>query len=228
MSLDELRAHGKSTFQDTVKEIPQRSKDQLKLSIGVLLSLDSACWPKALRVSVDAFESSISSDPRDLAKEFEVSVGDARHIVNGTTFFAAMLSAHPECTPEQFVDVLQQAGIVDSAQVTVALKLAETVIAERPELTEEFEKGALGNVVLPSVRRLETSVDVRLSTSDTGVITAVPVVLMMLDTNAEGQVLWCQMSKQELNAMIAKLNRAKKDVETAETWIQSKSATVGG
>jgi hypothetical protein len=226
MALEHLRSHGKSTIADAIRDIPGRSKDFLRSSLSMLAALDRNKWPTVISLAVDAFESSYAIDEVELAKVIDVSVDDAKYIINAASFIAAMLSAHPEATPQTFVDSLIAVSLLDADRKATnegVLDFALVVSEKREALTEEFERSTLRNEVLPSLHRFETTIDIRFSVSESGAIRAVPVVLMMIDTDAEGQVIWYQVSKHQLKNMISQLERTLERVGKAEVWIDSKS-----
>ena len=223
MGLTDLRTHGKSTVEDAIRTVPDRAKERLVASLKVLLGVGRAHWTELIDRAAASFESSFSFDESDVVSETGVSNVDARHMINGATFFAAMLSAHPEATPEQFVAALMSNQILEGENESEALELARIVTARRLALTEEFERSALRHTVLPSLRSVQTSVDIRLSVSQE-ITRAVPVVLLAIDTDAEGQILWCQLSKSELKSMIGKLQKTLEQVQAAESWIESRKS----
>lgn len=225
MALKDMRAHGKSSIEDAVKAVPPRPRDFLARSLVLLLGLTTEKWERALKLAADAFDSSFSADEAELAKELAVSVGDARQIISAATFFGAMLASHPEASSEQFVASLIENKLLVEADRLMALKFSEVVARARVELTEEFDKSSLRNTLLPSLRKFDTVVDIRLSPTDVTPVLAVPVVLLMVDTDAERETLWCQLSKNELKAVIAKLSKTLERVEAAESWISARDGS---
>jgi hypothetical protein len=223
MALERFRSHSNSTIDDAVRQVPARAKDFLKESFGVLMSLDSQKWPTVISTAAESFDSSYAGDEPEAATVLGVPSSEAKHLLNAASFVAAMLASHPECNAQEFVDVLVKHEMLDSDKRDHAVGFAELVAGRREGLTEELERSALKNEVLPSLQRLETTVDVRLAISDSGIVRAVPVVLMMIDTDAEGQIAWYQVSKQELKSMIGQLEKTLERVEIAEKWIAEKN-----
>lgn len=227
MVLAHVRSHDGSTINDAVKEMPQRPKEHLKRSLTVLLTAPKEVWERAITLVADAFDSPFSIEEDVLGKELGMTPADVKHVMNGATFFGAMLTAHPEATPSQFVESLIEHGFIQDANRPQALNFATLVASGRSKLTEDFEKSSLRTEVLPSLRRMDTSVDVRLSFSEKKDVVAVPVVLVMIDTDADCETLWFQVSKPELKSLIHKLNAALEQVELAEDWVNERSSRTG-
>lgn len=228
MALEHLRSPGKSTVADAIKDIPQRAKSFLRSSFSALVALDRRKWSDVISMAVEAFESSYPIDEAEFAAKIDIPAEESKYVINAASFIAAMLSAHPEATAEVFVASLVENKLVDAERKEdqdVILEFAKFVAEKRDALTEELEKSTLRNEVLPSLHRFETTVDIRFSTSDSGAIRAVPVVLMMVDTDAEGQIIWYQVSKHQLKNMIGQLQKTLERVVKAEAWIASRPNT---
>lgn len=227
MALEHLRSHGKSTVDDAIADLPTRARAFLQRSLSLFLQLDSGLWGRVLRLAAEAFDTSGGAEEAALARDVRIPAGDAKEVLHGASFFGAMLSAHPEASAAEFVDSLVKHGLIDASLRELAAEVADLVVRERTEIAAEFEKSALRNSILPSFRAVETSVDVRLSVAENAPLTAVAVVLMALETDADCERMWFQLSKQQLAGLVARLTQTLERVDVAEQWIAAREAAAG-
>ena len=95
------------------------------------------------------------------------------------------------------------------------VSLINTFGTETQELRSLYQKFRLSHATLPSFRKLEVSVDVRVDFQEDGTSIALPVAIAYLDTDATHQELWFQMSESQVSSLIEQLEKVRENLKRA-------------
>jgi len=94
----------------------------------------------------------------------------------------------------------------------------ENIVADRVRIRGALRRAALPSQVLPFLTDVEVVVDLRMAYEDNAVIDAVPVAIFHIDTDANDQEIWFQVSRGHLERLKADIEGALRKMEAAEKW----------
>jgi hypothetical protein len=201
-----------------IADFPERGKAAARQGFEILRGLSEADRTRAVELMLSAFEKGGGGnlDTEQLSKEIPGldRSGDAGRAVTALSVEFALLTQNAVSSAE-FV----QAGtgkIFDSNSEATASSIANIVIARRATLTRAMERSRLANLVLPSLVRLEVTVDLRIRFQDGRAQDSVPVALVYIDTDSDNNEMWFQMSRADVDTMIEKLQSTATDMDLAE------------
>lgn len=221
--MPEARYRLRSALLESLAEIPSEVRPVLRRGFGLLPSLPRDKWDQVIEWAVESLNEPGLDNTLELIREhFGLSLEDANAIANSVGLMSAMLSAYPEESASSFVDKASTQELIPGEARDVTTKLAEHVVSQRGAIVAAIDKGELASEVLPSLRRLAVTVDVRFKFEEGHPSIVAPVVVLNLDTDAEGQVLWMQLTKVQVNRFVDKLLEAKKRIEEIESWLRGK------
>jgi len=208
---------------DFLTDIPKSAKSFLREGFNVLAGIQ----PPQLITSIILESAESGSEPKaaDLASKFGLSKGDTQSLVGVISFLGLLLSkpGDPEPVPT-IVEALLSSEIIDkNAQATITVVLNE-LDRDRSSVTSALRRTSLASRLLPSLTDLSIVVDVRIGFDNEEVALAVPVALVHIDTDANNQEIWFQMTKAQLQTAIEDLTKTLARVEAAEKWSQGQSA----
>jgi hypothetical protein len=121
-----------------------------------------------------------------------------------------------EGTAEEFVAACVDAGLVDDSSRPVVEEFARDAARETPSIKAVLRQAEVSHEVLPSLVQLQATVDVRFSFEEDRVTASVPIVLVYIDTDAAHHEIWFQMTKRQVEKMIADLQGVLKNIEAAQ------------
>ena len=159
----------------------------------------------------------------ELASAINTTKDDSLALLAVASLVVSVFTQRTE-TPDQFVKAAEEAGVLEAEAVPAVLAFCKTVLDDRDTLAVTVERARIGIEVLPSFEGLSATTDVRLGFKDGRVDLAVPVVVALLRTDSSKN-LWFQLTKEQLQMLISKLQDAMRNVELAEQWI---SGDAGG
>lgn len=81
-----------------------------------------------------------------------------------------------------------------------------------------MRRAALPAEVFPYFSDIDIAVDLRFAWESDAISDAVPVALLAIDTDAEGERIWFQASKQQMRDIQQGIEKALKQMEAIEAW----------
>lgn len=215
-ALDFLRPHPDASLDETLDAISDRAKTVLKGSFAAMVGVDPS-KRDAIIDSAIAAGFSIPFDTEELAEKLKLPLEKTAIVLNGASFLVALTGSFVEADDSDLLNKLAAHKLVLERDFGVVREWLYAVREKSGGFRDAFERDSLANKVLPSLQGFDVVVDVRLSFSkDEGMPGAVPVAIAMLDTDADGQTIWFQMSKTQLQRLQAKLHTVAKQFEVAE------------
>jgi hypothetical protein len=211
-----------SRLSGQIAEFPERGKVAARQGFEILRGLSEADRAKTVELMFASLEKGggWDLDTELLAKEVPSlnRRGDAGRAVTALSIAFALLTQN-EVSAAEFV----QAGtskIFDSDSEATASFIANVVLGRRATLTRAIERSRLANAVLPSLVRLDVSVDLRIRFQDGKAQDSVPVAVAHIDTDADNNEIWFQMSRSDVGSLIEKLQNTATEMDLAEEVIR--------
>jgi hypothetical protein len=112
-------------------------------------------------------------------------------------------------------------NIFDARYEPTASVIADVVISRRATLYRAMARTRLANAVLPSLVHFELTVDLRIRFEDGKAQEFVPVALAYIDTDAENKEFWFQISRADINMILAKLNNCAREMDLGEELLNT-------
>jgi len=140
----------------------------------------------------------------DLAKKMGLSTREASSAAAATGTLSALLSGRKEGTDE-VIQALVSSGLLATSAVPSIQRLVPLLLENKQNFGQLLKEKYFSTAVLPSFDEFEAVLDIRIG-DETEVGLAVPVAIAFLDTDANGQRLWFQLTKDDVEEMLRKLN----------------------
>lgn len=83
-----------------------------------------------------------------------------------------------------------------------------------------MRRASLPAQVFPYFSDIDIVVDLRIGFEADIIIDTVPVALITVDTDAEGEKIWFQASKQQMRQLQEEIEKALKRMEAVEAWAE--------
>jgi hypothetical protein len=136
-----------------------------------------------------------------------------------TAYTVAMgLLGESVATADDFVEAAR-GKLFDPEDEGSARAIAGAICDLRGDIKVVLASAELAGSVLPSFMSLDTSLDVRMKFADGKLLTAAPVVVAYLDTDANGEEIWFQMTKGDIEGLVKQFNVILSDIKAAEALI---------
>lgn len=212
-----VRVPSRGTLEGVFADIPQGIKGFLRDGFNLLTKLHENDITEVFGVVAESIQLGYGVGETGLASKIGITDSEARAVLASASLFASILSTR-DVTAEEFVRAAIQAQVLEDTHKDSALAFCKLVVRQRASLKEAIEQAGLADVVLPSLSTFETTVDLRLNVDKGKIVATVPVALIHLDTDAQGQEIWVQLTKRQVAKILAELQEALQTMEEAERW----------
>jgi hypothetical protein len=212
-----------SDVMETVSGIPSEVKTYLGKGFAVLARLPEDKLAPLMDAAKEHLGAPVAASRDEVASTLGVEPEDATALMTAVSFATFSLTSRGD-KAEDFVKALTTAKIVTETQQPQALRVAQAIVNNRLALKEALQRSRVAAAVLPSLIQFETTIDLRLGFEKNQVGFAVPVVVMHVDTDAQGEELWLQVNKKQLENLIRDLEEARRRLDQAEKWVGSRFA----
>lgn len=210
-----------SPLDENVSGLPDEIKTYLGKGFAALARLPEDKLQALMEVSEENMASPFVASRADIASKLGINAEDVTVLMTAISFATFTLTSRAD-TPEAFVRALTSANVVLAAHALSALRLAQAIGGKRAALREALERSRIASAVLPSLVQFSTVTDLRLGFEKGQVGFAVPVVVIHLGTDAEGEEIWFQANEKQLENLIKDLEEARRRIDEAEKWAQSR------
>jgi hypothetical protein len=217
----QLHFPSRGTAQEVFADMPGEIRRYIRDGFGVLSKLPEQKFEEIRRVTLDAVEAGGSVGEADLAARLDISRTDARSLLAATSLFATFILSRDEKLV-QLVASAVEAKLIGPDDAPVALVFYEAVERDRAKLKEAVERSRFSSSVLPSLLEFEATVDLRLGFDKGRLDFATPIALVHLDTDAQGQEVWLQLTKRQVERVAKELQDVLRKMEEAEKWAGQK------
>ena len=209
-----------SPLLENLSGLPPDFKTYLGKGFTVLSRLSEDKFLALVDIAQDYLAVPVSANRAEVTSKFGINSEDAMALMTATSFVTFTLTSRPD-SAEGFIHALIAAKVIPETHQPNVLRLAGN---NRVALKEILERSRVAGALLPSLTQFETTIDLRLGFERNQVGFAVPVVLMHVDTDAQGEELWLQVNKKQLDNLIKDLEEARRRLGEAEKWAQSRLA----
>jgi hypothetical protein len=141
-----------------------------------------------------------SQEAEEIATVYSVAIG----LLSDTT-----------ATPDDFV-AEGRGKLFTSEHDATALSIAQAICNNREQISKAIQRARLGGAVLPSLRKFEVATDFRVQVVKNELKMGVPLVVVHIDTDADGQEVWLQLSRLDVDDIIKKLTNCLDDMAVAD------------
>lgn len=172
---------------DVLSRLPRAFRGQAEKGFEVLAEVGKQHYTELLRAAIVALESK-KPPLEELEKSLKLSKNDLNAL-----FAAAMLTVPligQGIGQDEFLASTVKAGIIPQSLVPKVQPFVETVVADSVQIGRILRRETLPSQVLPYVSNVEVVVDLRVAFEKEAVIEAVPVAIVHIDTDANGQEIW--------------------------------------
>lgn len=207
---------------DFLKALPNRGASSIREGFTQLAKHGEQTFSKFVDIGEQAL-SGLNAPVGDIAMELGVpeAIADLMLSASSMTMYACGRYGG-ELTPRELSDVLLEAELLSSAGLGSQLEpFFKLVLAKHAQLRVDIERQDDVRSVLPNLMRFDLNVDVRVKFQKNAVKSFLPVVIGHIDTDAEGQLIWFQMTKEQLLQM-------QEDIKDALTQVAAVEAKLSG
>ncbi|KVC52319.1 hypothetical protein [Burkholderia stagnalis] len=186
---------------DFLKGLPNSAKTSIREGFAQLRSVRQ----EAFAAMLEAGQHSFAGAPSPLEKLAErigvpERAADLMMAAVSMTMYACA-RYEGDLTVEQLTVILKDVELLTVEPNEALRALLQEILTQRQEVRREVERYDDTRSVLPSVIRFDLNVDVRVSFHKNEVKSFVPVVVGHLNTDSEGQLVWFQITKEQLVSM---------------------------
>jgi hypothetical protein len=205
----------KGTLEEALAVIPAEYQGYLRAGFGRLAALDEKKWDALLSTIRDSapYPSEIELEP--IRGSLSLESSDASALVSACRILMGILSFRGE-SPSEVIHAAVEAKILDTKNEARISAFAEMAARDRPGLKQSLIASSLQHQVLPSLAQFEVRIDLRLQFAGGKISAAAPVAVAWLDTDSMDTELWFQMTRPQIVALEAKLQRAREEIDLAE------------
>ncbi|EIM26012.1 HCaRG protein [Microvirga lotononidis] len=211
-----------SKIETQVSEIPAGALKAVRRGFAIASSLSPQQREQFYSDLFEALESGVSFvDLKVVAEAADLTRSQAADLVSAVSSVIGLIS-ETEVTAEEFVEVAR-GRLFDEEQTDLVTALARAVTDRRSPLSSSLERNSLANETLPSLRAFDVTVDLRPRFAGDQIVDAVAVGLLHVDTDSEPEI-WLQVSRGDIERMRNALDRAQKQMASAEELFRKDSS----
>lgn len=167
-----------------------------------------------MRKTLDTFVSGISEEPKEISQRYAIAESEARPLVFAVSMMVATLSEAPDPL-DQFLAAGIAKGAFTSEVAAVIRPHGEVIEADRSSIQEAIKRETLASSVLPSLLSFSVAVDLRLKFEKEKIVAAVPVLVVHLDTDADDQAVWVQLTQADTERLLEQLQTGLESLKAA-------------
>lgn len=194
---------------------PRAFREQAKKGFKVLAGIGQQHYAEILRAVVLTLES--RQPPfEDLAKRLSLSKDDISSLMAAAMITVPLLGNGG--TAEEFTSAAIKVDMLSADLVSEIRPFIQVVVADRSQIGRAIRRAAMPSQVLPFLADVEIVVDLRMAFEDQKISEAVPVAIVHVDTDAEGEEIWFQVSRSQMERLRNDVDAAIKRMELAEAW----------
>ena len=203
------------SLADALAGAPRAFREQAQKGFRVLAGIGREHHGEIVRSVIRTLE---SRQPHfeELEKSLSLSKDDLSGLVAAAMIAVPLLAERG--TAEEFTSAAVKVGLLPAELTQEIVPFAQSVISERSGLGRTIRRTAMSSQVLPYLAEVEIVVDLRIDFENQEVHEAVPLAMFHIDTDANGQEIWFQASKPQLERLRSDIEAAIKRMENAEAW----------
>ncbi len=195
--------------------MPPSFREQAEKGFAVLATVSSQNYSEIIQAVLVGLESK-EAPLDDLQKSFKLPANDLSALFAAAMLTVPMIGEGVDA--EEFLKGAVKHGLISEGTGANIQPFLDTVVAQRATIGRSIRRTALPAQVLPYLSNVEIVVDLRLGFENNTVQEAVPVAVVHLDTDVDGQEIWFQASQQQMRQLKVDIDEAIKRMDTAEAW----------
>jgi hypothetical protein len=204
-----------------ISDYPERSLPFFRGAFSIASTLADDVREKVLAELIESLRSGRRIfDGNQFIAATGLGERDAEQLASALSLVIGLIS-ESSATPDEFV-VAGRGRLFDAADEPVAKSIAISICDRRTEISEVVERAQLVASVLPSLAAFDIAVDLRLRFVDGTLRSSVPACVVRISTDTNSQEIWLQMSRGDLQDLIAKLTTALGDMDAAAALLPPK------
>jgi hypothetical protein len=213
-------------IREILSDMPQTAKAMVRNGFSVVANLPESAHSVFFQSVLKSAGQRGTTNEEQLAKSLAISVEDATGAVAAMGLFSALTSTGDE-NPENVLQGMIDAGLISDSMKPAVQRLLPKIAQLKPSVKKAVTRQRLIDAVLPSFEDFDAELDVRIGGKEHAGL-AVPVAVALLDTDARDQRLWFQLTKEDVESLIEKLNELLKRFKDAEDFIAKLPPAAGG
>jgi hypothetical protein len=213
---------GEISISEMLSRVPRAFRDQAEKGFTILATVSPDHYAEILRAAVVAVQSR-RPPLEELEKALDLSKSDISMLFSAAMLTVPVVGQDGGDTSNDFIAAAVRGRIIAENIAEKVRPFVDTVVAERTKITRAIQRGSLPNQVFPSLTNFEVAVDLRMLFEKDAVAEGIAVAVMHLDTDADGEEIWFQASRDQLEQLKDDIEDALKKMGLAETWGQRES-----
>jgi hypothetical protein len=195
-------------------------KKSIKEGFDVLARLSKVDRSKVLTDAVSSINTPVvnsSADKGNLAIVLGISEKDAASAKNSALSVAmSICNRDGDIDQKFFIDSAIREGVLLKEQSEIAREIFQLVTDQYDLVKSEIDGPQNMDDVLPLLRLFDITVDMKLKFDQSGISKMYPVAVLHIDTDSYAQEVWLQISKRQIEKIIAELNTVFEQMKMAE------------
>jgi len=222
MSSFHIPINSLGSSQELFAGMPQSIKAYISEGFQVLSKIPRDKWDEIRRVTLESVETGSGVGDKDLSSRLDISINEARSVITAASLFATLLLRRDE-KAAPIVAAAVEAKVVRAEDSAAVIAFYEIIDRDRAIFKDAIEGSEVSNEVLPSLLEFESTVDLRLRFEKGRLSFAAPIALIHLDTDAQGQEVWLQLRKKQVERIVRDLQEVLHRMDEVEKWAGSKA-----
>ncbi|KGB98794.1 hypothetical protein [Burkholderia cepacia] len=206
-------------LKDFLKSIPSGAKASIREGFQQLRAVRAEVFPPMLEAGKLSLAGAASSVEKLAAR---IGVAErAADLMMAAVSMTMYASARYEgdLSSGQLSAILRDVELLSDDPNETLLTLFAEILSHREESRREVERNDDARSVLPTLMRFDLNVDVRVSFHNNDVKSFVPVVVGHLNTDSEGQLVWFQITKEQLASIREQIDDALQQIKAVEATL---------
>lgn len=207
--------------KDVLSDMPAAPKAFVKKGFSVIAKLPETAHAALLKSVIKTIKRNapLGSDEQ-LARDLGISVEETTSAVASLGMFSSLITSAEKETADEIFQAVVDSGLISASEKPSLQRIVPKITQAKPEISKAIATQRLLDAVLPSFNDLDVVLDIRIGDKEHGGLgMAIPMAVAYLDTDTRDQRLWFQLSKEDVESMIEKLNDLLKRFREAEELV---------
>ena len=203
------------SLPEALAATPRAFREQAKKGFKVLAGISKQHYAEILRAVVMTLESR-QTPFEDLEKHLSLSREDVGSLIAAAMITVPILGNGGSA--EEFTSAAVKIDMLPVDLVPEIRPFIQIVVSDRSQIARAIRRAAMPRQVFPFLMNVEIVVDLRMAFDEQKVGEAVPVALIHIDTDGDGEEIWFQASKPQLERLKNDVDATIKRMELSEEW----------
>lgn len=208
-----------ATLSAVFSSMPAEVKGFLREGFATLAKIPPERFQDLLKAVLEQVQEGYAGGGSEFAKTLGIPPEEGGPLFAAAGLFTSIFSSR-EVVVDDLMRYARTAEVINEKNAQAALQFAQLAARDRAAIARAMEQSGIASAVLPSLSTFETTVDLRLGFEKGRISTTVPLAVLHVDTDAEGQEVWVQLTKREVQRIVEDLQGVIRRLEEAEKWMQ--------